>query len=297
MDLPDETIVQSKALLSDNFKSLIAGGVGGTFAVITGHPFDLLKVRCQSKQANSTISAIKQIIKLSNNNPISLIKNFYKGVIPPLIGVTPIFAISFWSYDLSQNIIKNYTNKEILNIKQLSLAGAMSAIPTTLIMSPIERFKVLLQTNNAQNISKILINPNSLFKGFWITLLRDAPGSAIYFTSYEFTKKFIYNKFYSNNTENLPVSAICIAGGMAGIAMWLTVFPIDTIKTNIQAQTSKQKLPLTKIINNIYINNNKNIIKGFFPGLAPALLRAFPANAATFLGVELTKTLFNKYSI
>ena len=33
--------------------------------------------------------------------------------------------------------------------------------------------------------------------------------------------------------------------------------------------------------------------RGLFQGLTPALLRAFPANAACFLGVELSLRLFN----
>lgn len=37
----------SKATAS-SFRSLAAGGVGGVFAVVVGHPFDLVKVRLQT---------------------------------------------------------------------------------------------------------------------------------------------------------------------------------------------------------------------------------------------------------
>lgn len=37
----------SKATAS-SLRSLVAGGVGGVFAVVVGHPFDLVKVRLQT---------------------------------------------------------------------------------------------------------------------------------------------------------------------------------------------------------------------------------------------------------
>jgi solute carrier family 25 carnitine/acylcarnitine transporter 20/29 len=36
-------------------------------------------------------------------------------------------------------------------------------------------------------------------------------------------------------------------------------------------------------------------VRAFFPGLAPALARAVPANAATFLGVELAQQAMSKF--
>jgi len=35
-------------------------------------------------------------------------------------------------------------------------------------------------------------------------------------------------------------------------------------------------------------------LRAFFPGFAPAMARAVPANAATFLGVELAHQAMNK---
>lgn len=93
--------------------------------------------------------------------------------------------------------------------------------------------------------------------------------------------------------EPVNILNVCLAGGIAGMSMWLAVFPIDTIKTKLQASSTRQNmLSATK---EIYLQRGG--IKGFFPGLGPALLRSFPANAATFLGVEMTHSLFKKYGI
>lgn len=77
---------------------------------------------------------------------------------------------------------------------------------------------------------------------------------------------------------------------MAGVAMWTGVFPIDTVKTKLQA--GEERISFKNAVKQIYVKRGG--LKGFFPGLGPALLRSFPANAATFVGVELTHSMFGK---
>ncbi|CCD23451.1 carnitine:acyl carnitine antiporter NDAI_0B04170 [Naumovozyma dairenensis CBS 421] len=298
--------------IRDNLKSLAAGGVGGVCAVVTGHPFDLIKVRCQSNQAKGTTDAITKILKearLATKGSFftNSIRGFYKGVIPPLLGVTPIFAISFWGYDIGKKIVtynKNANSNNAisneLSIGQMATAGFISAIPTTLVTAPTERIKVVLQTTKngsffgaAKDIIKNGGGIRSLFKGSLATLARDGPGSALYFASYEISKKYLNKQ--SGNDEKISIKNVCLAGGIAGMSMWLAVFPIDTIKTKLQASSGTGSQSMLSATKEIYLKRGG--IKGFFPGLGPALLRSFPANAATFLGVELTHSFFKKYNI
>ncbi|CCC68768.1 hypothetical protein NCAS_0B06840 [Naumovozyma castellii] len=296
--------------IRDNLKSLVAGGVGGVCAVLTGHPFDLIKVRCQSGQASSTIHAIKIILKdaraiPTSNMLVNSVKGFYKGVIPPLLGVTPIFAVSFWGYDVGKKIVtRSDSSSAQLTMGQMAAAGFISAIPTTLVTAPTERIKVVLQTAGANSktsfigAAKNIVKDGgvkSLFKGSLATLARDGPGSALYFASYEISKKFLNdrNATAESKTGEVNIANVCLAGGIAGMSMWLVVFPIDTIKTKLQSSSGSQSM--VAATREIYVKRGG--IKGFFPGLGPALLRSFPANAATFLGVELTHSLFKKYNI
>lgn len=78
-----------------------------------------------------------------------------------------------------------------------------------------------------------------------------------------------------------------ISGGCAGIAAWLPCYPQDVIKSVIQS--SPTKLTLYQAIKHIHKTSG---YRGFFKGFGPTMLRAFPANSATFLGYELVmKTL------
>lgn len=271
--------------LVENLKSFTAGGFGGVCAVLTGHPFDLMKVRLQTNQAKSTIEAVSTTFKADG------LLGFYRGVIPPLAGVTPMFAVSFWGYDLGKKIVSSFSDtSQGFTIAQTSAAGFFSAIPTTAIAAPFERVKVVLQIQNKTNqtgtidaVKTILRTGGlrSLFKGSAATVARDGPGSALYFATYEYLKKKLTNQ---ENDGQLSLMAISVAGGFAGVAMWLGVFPIDTIKS-VQ-QSSEGKISIAEVAKKIY---SKGGLKGFFPGIGPALLRSFPANAATFVGVEVAK--------
>lgn len=66
--------------------------------------------------------------------------------------------------------------------------------------------------------------------------------------------------------------------------MWTLVFPVDTIKSSLQASSTPTTLPA--VVRQLHARGG---IAAFFPGIGPALLRSFPANAATFLGVEIAR--------
>ncbi|GME67253.1 unnamed protein product [[Candida] boidinii] len=278
------------SVLVDNIKSFTSGGFGGICAVLTGHPFDLVKVRLQTGLYDSSMKCISDTLK--KDGPLG----FYRGVMPPLVGVTPMFAVSFWGYDLGKNLVYYYNKKPVsdntpLTIGEISFAGFFSAIPTTLVAAPFERVKVVMQTSKANNsmfqtVKQILKEGGlrSLFKGSVATLARDGPGSAVYFATYEILKKKL-----SHGSNDLSLSAIMISGGFAGVAMWVTIFPIDTIKS--KQQSSVGKISIAQVTREIY---GKGGVKAFFPGIGPALARSFPANAAAFLGVELAKSALAK---
>lgn len=270
--------------LADNVKSFAAGGFGGICAVLTGHPFDLVKVRLQTGLYNSSVQCVKQTIAKDG------LTGLYRGVLPPLLGVTPMFAVSFWGYDVGKRLVSTYTGKSIdqFEIKEISTAGFISAIPTTLVAAPFERVKVMMQIqegNKSKSMAGVVAEMyktgglRSIFKGSVATLARDGPGSALYFATYEYLKKEL-----SSPGEDLSLFAIMTAGGFAGVSMWLGVFPIDTIKST--QQSSNVPISILQTTKNIYA---KGGIKAFFQGVGPALARSFPANAATFLGVELAR--------
>lgn len=303
VDSTVEATLQENPIVSQ-VKAFAAGGLGGVCAVITGHPFDLIKVRQQTAPAGSASSSAIGALKtlLARDGP----RGLYRGVGAPLVGVTPMFAVSFWGYDVGQQIVEAVSKVDAsgkLSIAQISAAGFISAIPMTAITTPFERVKVVLQLQGQGKLAEGQRQLNgsldavghiyktgglsSLFRGSVATLARDGPGSALYFAAYEYIKRKSIDA-----DGNIPMSKIMFAGGCAGVAMWVPVFPIDTIKSNLQS--SEVPVSIGQVTRSIYARGG---FKAFFPGVGAALARSFPANAATFAGVELAHRFFKSVGI
>ncbi|CZR66700.1 probable carnitine/acyl carnitine carrier [Phialocephala subalpina] len=302
-----EELKQAELKAFAGLRSLAAGGFGGVCAVIVGHPFDLVKVRLQTADRGVYSSALDVVRKSIARD--GLRRGLYAGVSAPLVGVTPMFAVSFWGYDVGKNLVRKFSTVENdqFSVAQVSAAGFFSAIPMTAITAPFERVKVLLQIQGQKalapgekpkysggvDVVRQLYKEGgvrSVFRGSAATLARDGPGSAAYFATYEIIKrKLTPVDPVTGKPGGLSLPAVMVAGGAAGVAMWIPVFPIDTVKSRLQ--TMEGKPTISGVISGLYKNGG---YKAFFPGFGPALARAVPANAATFLGVELAHTFFNK---
>ncbi|KAF2108334.1 mitochondrial carrier domain-containing protein [Lophiotrema nucula] len=305
-ELKEDVVVATKSSLQ-SLRALVAGGVGGICAVVVGHPFDLVKVRLQTAEKGVYSGAMDVVRKTIARE--GLARGLYAGVSAPLVGVTPMFAVSFWGYDVGKQLVSSFSKVENgqYSVAQISAAGFFSAIPMTLITAPFERVKVLLQIQGQKQLApgekpryaggvdvvRQLYKEGgirSVFRGSAMTLARDGPGSAAYFATYEIVKRKLTPKDpVTGQPGQLSLSAVMVAGGAAGIAMWIPVFPIDTIKSRLQSAEGRPTIGGT--IRGIHASGG---FKAFFPGIGPAMARAVPANAATFLGVELAQKAMRK---
>jgi len=287
---------------ASSVKAFVSGGVGGVAAVLVGHPFDLTKTRLQTAPAGTykgAIDVVKQTLARDG------LKGMYRGMGPPLIGVTPIFAISFWGYDLGKKIVYAATPDRpstTLSVGELAFAGFFSAIPATLLAAPAERIKVVLQVQGQSTGGTNYSGPaaaiaglykegglRSIFRGTGATLARDGPGSAAYFVAYELAKKALTPA--DQPTSQLNLGAIIVAGGTAGVAMWSIAIPPDTLKSRIQSAPHGTYSGFIDCARKTIAQDG---VKALWKGFGPAMARAFPANAATFLGVEASRSLLDK---
>ncbi|KAH8859677.1 Mitochondrial carnitine/acylcarnitine carrier protein [Schistosoma japonicum] len=122
-----------------------------------------------------------------------------------------------------------------------------------------------------------------LYAGRLEELPRDVPASGVYFLSYELIKDKLRNRHSKSN--ELSVSKTLFAGGMAGIFNWIVAIPPDVLKSRLQSAPE-----------GLYPNGIRSVFseliakEGFlalYKGMTPVMLRAFPANAACFLGYEV----------
>jgi len=176
-----------------------------------------------------------------------------------------------------------------------------------LITAPFERVKVLLQIqgqnelkpgekpkyNGQMDVVRQLYKTGgirSVFRGSAMTLARDGPGSAAYFATYEIVKRRLTPLDANGKPSgDLSLTAVMTAGAAAGVAMWIPVFPVDTLKSRLQ---SSEGSTIGGTFRTLWAQGG---YRSFFPGFGPAMARAVPANAATFLGVELAQKAMSKF--
>ncbi|OQV21342.1 Mitochondrial carnitine/acylcarnitine carrier protein [Hypsibius exemplaris] len=285
-------------------KDFFAGGFGGSCLVIVGHPLDTIKVRLQTMPRVSagqtplysgTYDCFKKTIKAEG------FKGLYKGMGAPLSGIAPIFAISFLGFSVGKKMQQDTPDQKLSAI-QLFKAGCLAGVFTTAIMAPGERIKCLLQVQHGHakpkysgpiDVIKQLYKEGgvrSIFRGTGATLLRDVPASGVYFMSYEWLKKATTPAGEDPSKIN-PLRAI-FAGGCAGIVNWLVALPPDVLKSRLQTAPD-----------GLYPNGMRDVLRqvireegvgGLFKGLTPVMLRAFPSNAACFLGYEIAYKFLDK---
>lgn len=70
---------------------------------------------------------------------------------------------------------------------------------------------------------------------------------------------------------------------MAGVAMWCIAIPPDVVKSRLQSAPAGTYTGASDVLKQILKTEGPTAL---FKGLGPAMLRAFPANAATFCGYE-----------
>ena len=235
-------------------EQFIFGYISGMAGILVSHPFDTIKTHIQS------------------NKPIPRSLNgLYRGIGPPLIGVGLEKSIVFGVY---YNTI-DYTNSTFIS-------GALSGLSASFVVTPFERVKILLQTN--QKIERNIINRSFLFQGLSATLYRETPGFGIYFSTYQFLKDH-YLTYKITNTLNSFESFSF--GAIAGAFSWIFIYPQDRIKTHLQSIKDRQ-VGFKEGFNEIIKNGG---YRGLYRGFHYALMRAVPLHATVFSTIELLQKL------
>ncbi|KAG2520600.1 hypothetical protein JM18_007028 [Phytophthora kernoviae] len=194
----------------------------------------------------------------------------------------------------------------------LIAAGVSTGMTEGVLYTPFEIIKVRMQTlyggtrTRVSNwhVVKDVYSRNGLrglYRGIAPTAGREMVGNAVYFMAYETTKEMLLKKFVhdvpnlsSESASLRTYQSIAFSGGCAGFSYWLATFPIDTVKSVLQAdRLDKPRFSgVVDCCRKLYTEGGVN---RFYRGITPSLVRAFPANAVTFVAFEKTMSSLNQY--
>lgn len=276
--------------LSRKVKDIAAGFIGGATQVLIGQPADLVKIRLQTSPTPTTSA---QIIKnvLQKEGVLA----FYKGTLAPLFGVGACVSLQFYGFhEAKRQILKRTGESQLLLWPQTYIAGAVAGAVNTPVTSPVEQLRILSQTNTGstslrETVKKIHLEYGirGIYRGVGITLLREVQAYGVWFLTYESLIQYIQKKRHYKLRSDISTPELLFSGATAGCALWLSSYPLDVIKSNIQSDKfGAQSKFHGKISTAAAAIWKANGFRGFWKGIVPCLLRAVPCSAGTFAAVE-----------
>lgn len=272
-----------------------AGYISGAAGILIGNPLDLIKVRLQARDAIAAQTFARQFESKS-----SLIA----GTAAPVLGYGALNALLFVSCNRSEAAI-NDAFKLQPNPWTTWLAGAIGGLATWIVSAPTELIKCRAQLASPSPPVSSWIIAKDVFKregvrGFYfggvVTALRDSIGYGFYFWSYELSSKWVESRRQESAFAQ-DATKVLLCGGLAGIVTWVSIFPLDVIKTRVQTQafgpaatplldsraTQQRRLGAIDVAKNAYREEGLRV---FFRGLAICSVRAFFVNAIQWATYE-----------
>ncbi|KAF6201714.1 hypothetical protein GE061_004109 [Apolygus lucorum] len=252
--------------LSDNHRrhisaSFWAGAVAGISVDVGLFPLDTVKTRLQSEHGFWKSGGVKGI---------------YKGVGPTALGAAPAAALFFGSYNTFKAVVEPHVQtlqgEFLVRMTAAAFAETISCVarvPTEIVK---QRRQALMDNKTSMMILLETLKNEGFFgmyRGFWATVLRDAPFSVIQYPLWEFFKK----RF---NQQDSPFGgAIC--GAVAGTIAGGVTTPLDVVKTRIMLHKCDPLDPIRQdtvrfMAAKLYKENG---VKGFFAGFTPRCIWIF----------------------
>ena len=174
-----------------------------------------------------------------------------------------------------------------LNYGDIYIAGSAAGVACSVVTAPTELIKCRLQCVDrwrgvSASIADILKQGGiaGLYRGYWVTLLRDAPSYGLYFGSYEWSRQAL-SRAAGSSPDNVAV--ILAAGGVAGSLSWSAIYPLDVVKSRLQAHPDRYRGMVDCFTRSCRAEGYGFLVRG----LTATVMRAFPVNSVTFLMYEL----------
>jgi hypothetical protein len=208
----------------------IIGNIIGISQTLVGHPFDSVKIRMQNSAGKSTVDLFK--------------RSLMSGAKFPLMSNCIINSLTFGNY----NSLVSVTGNELA-------ASGITGMINGIVLNHFDYYKTNRQwVESAQRESSLFFKKYNTI-GFRYSVLSETISIPIYFGSYHYLKRDCeWSSFMS--------------GGIAGMASWAIIYPLDTMKTRKHLSPDMGLKELMK----------GNLLKG----LHVTLIRAFIVNGCIF---------------
>jgi solute carrier family 25 (mitochondrial carnitine/acylcarnitine transporter), member 20/29 len=272
--------------------SLISGCFSGVVGVSSTYPLEMIRVRLQTQRKNNEYKNFSDCVKKTIRG--EGLRGLYKGMSAPLLGATLTKTIDFGIFGAVRNALDKRPGGQN-KLSNVVIAGMMSASAASVILGPIDRLKILLalQRSDLERARALGVSTEGksaklqyrgpfdlvrhqgfrgIYRGWLITLYREIVYGAVYFSAFQYLRTMTQKALGSS--DQLPFGVLMLCGGLTGSLMWTLMFPIDVIKTKVQANTGSP-VSMLLVARRQWAAEG---VRGFYKGLSAAVLRSFPAH-------------------
>lgn len=282
----------------DAFIDLMGGSMGGAACVYVGQPLDTVKVKMQTfpAQYQGMVDCFTRTLSRDG------LRGLYAGTVPALAANIAENSVLFACYGVCQKGVAWALGRprvEDLSPLSNATAGFFAAFFSSLTLCPTELVKCRLQAmrevalvekREPERIGpwrltrRILASegPAGLFRGLTSTFAREMPGYFFFFGGYEAARALLTPPGKTKDEIGFARTLFC--GGIAGVVLWVAIFPADVVKSRIQVAGSKASM--TSVMMGVVRQEG---VLALYNGLGPTVLRTFPATGALFVAYEGTK--------
>lgn len=281
-------------------KHFCAGFVAGINGTVVSFPLDTIKTRLQSGCLDMDNARWRDIAKKSYVMNRYKFVSLFRGVASPVASVAPSQALVFYSKNKFMSVLKRPETAGNQFVAGM-FAGAVQAIA----YNPIEVIKIQMQVkefrhkykNSLHCFFKILnrYGPSAFGKGLLPAMARKVPSYGIYFGVYEMGN---YVQGYDPTGHWSNLAKPFLSGGIAGTVSWYIMYPMDLVKTRIQAACLKSDTPAIMCTWN-GMRADGELLDSFMlrnGAIKATLMRAFVNNAFCFGSYALVAHAWDTYN-
>ena len=259
---------------------------------------------------NGSINALTTLIRTEG------ITSLWRGLSVALVLSIPSTIMYFASYDTIKLAL---SQSDVVAAAPL-IAGTSARALTTIVVSPLEFVRTRIQASNTRSSHLLSMIADevrshglkSLWRGCTVTLWRDVPFSAIYWTSYEQCKTYLMSRWQRSYItdpqlyERALMTSSFLSGAVSGMFAATITHPFDVVKTRRQidmyalsnANTqvdhySFRSYPSTLAVIRRIIQDEG--VKGLLTGLTARLGKIAPSCAIMISTYEVAKQKFGQY--
>lgn len=274
-------------------RDALAGAAGGITSVFLGQPFDLVKVRLQTTNSSNVLRIAKDV--WINEGPLA----FYKGAAIPFLGVGICVSIQFTVFHTCRqafqrlNAQSHQGHGQQLSKGQAYLAGGAAGVANSIISGPVEHIRTRLQLQ-PHGVARLYAGPMDcirqivrqaglmgLFKAYPLAVAREFQAYGCYFTTFE-ASIWALGELRGKERKEMSMLDIIPCGALAGIAFWVGCYPIDVIKSKLQADGFGLDARYGTAWAATVDTWQRGRFRGFWRGLSPTLVRTSLSSAGCF---------------